>query len=168
MVFRRRNSLRPVNSRKHVIDEQGALAGGTQVFGDIADAVDSPALATAIQVQSGCTINSIFLNLQVAATATNALANVYMMIYKNPGSNIGAIPNANVIGTSDFKKMVFHQEMIMIEKNSTGIPRTLFKGVLLLPRHMRRFGSDDKMSLGIFSPGINMEYCFQCIYKEFR
>ncbi len=165
---RQRRNLSPINSRKHVIDVQGGLVAATQDIVVLADAVDSPVLATAKQVATACTINSVFLNIQVAATGTAALANVYMYIYKNPGNNIGTVPNANVVGTSDFKKMIFHQEMIMTEKNTTAVPRTLFKGVLVLPKHFRRFGYDDIMNVALYSPGVNFDYCVQCIYKEYR
>ncbi len=162
-----RNSLRPINSIKHVIDNQGGLIAGTQALVSLADGVDSYTLADADGVPTGARINSIFLNIQVAATATGALANVYMFVYKNPGTNLTAFPNGNVIGISDFKKFIFHQEMIMTEKNTTAIPRTLFKGVLKLPKHMRRWGADDQLVVALFSPGVTYDYCVQCIYKHY-
>ncbi len=91
-----------------------------------------------------------------------------MAVFKNPGNNVSPLPNANVIGTSDTMKLFFHQEMIMTEKNTTAFPRTLFKGVLMLPRHMRRFGHDDKLGLLLYAPGVNVDFCIQCIYKEYR
>ncbi len=162
-----RNNKRPINSVKHVIDDQGGLVAGTQTIVELADAVNAYALADSNGVPTGSNVNSIFLNVQVASTLNTALANVYMMVYKNPGSNIGAIPNANVIGVSDFKKQVFHQEMIMTEKDNTGNPRTLFKGVLSIPRHMRRMGADDTITVALFSPGITYDYCLQAIYKHY-
>ncbi len=92
------------------------------------------------------------------------------MIYKNPGNNVIAanIPDANVVGTSDFKKNVFHQEMTMTEKNTTAFPRTMFKGVIRIPRHMQRIGQDDVIIIQFFSPGVTYDVCTQCIYKEIR
>ncbi len=169
MVFRRRNYLRPVNTIKHIYDEQGGLVAGTQVVSTLVKGVDNPVLASnPNQVVVGSHVRSIFLNIQVAATGTAALANVYMIISGNPGNAIGAQPNANVTGTSDFKKQIFHTEMIMGEKNTTGIPRTLFKGVLKLPRKFGRIGHDDTIQVQLFSPGITWDYCIQCIYKEIR
>ncbi len=170
MVFRKsRSGLRPINSRKNIIDIQGGLVAGTQALNAIIDTEDNPALAQTNEVRTGAKVNSLFLNIQVAAIGTAALANVYMMIYKNAGNNIAAanIPNANVVGASDFKKMVFHQEMTMTEKNTTAIPRTLFKGVLKIPRHMQRFGYDDIIIIALFSPGVDFEYCIQAIYKDY-
>ncbi len=159
--------LHPVNTKKHIIDSQGALVGATPTTIELAEGVDAPVLTVTNEVAVGSYIRSIFLNVQVAATQTSALANVYLIVYKNP-SNSMAVANGNVQGASDTKKIVFHQEMIMGEKNTTGIPRTLFKGVLKLPRHMQRMGQDDSLLIQLYSPGITWEYCVQCIYKEIR
>ncbi len=168
-MARFRSGLHPVNTQKHVVDNQGGLVAGTQTFVSLIQAVDNAVLANPDDVDTASTINGIFLNIQVAATGTAALANVYMMIYKNPGNMIvGGIPNANVVGASDFKRQVFHQEMIMTEKNTTAIPRTLFKGVLVIPKKMRKMFRDDSIQLGLFAPGVNFDYCVQCIYKEIR
>ncbi len=131
-------------------------------------AVDNPVLATnPEQVTVGSHVKSLFLNVQVAATATGALANVYMMIFLNPGNNL-AIPQANLIGVSDQKKQVIHQEMIMTEKNTTAIPRTLFRGVIKIPRKAHRMGQDDTIIISLLSPGVTYDYCYQVIYKEIR
>ncbi len=163
-------ALRPVNSLKHVVDIQGALVGGTQILTNLIDVTDNPSQTNADDVATASVVKSFFLNVQVAATSTAALANVYMMVYKNPGNNIAGsqVPDANVVGSSDFRKQVFHQEMIMTEKNTTAIPRTLFKGVLRIPKHFQRNGLEDTVVIALFSPGVNFEFCFQCIYKEFR
>ncbi len=162
--------LRPINSLKHVVDLQGGLTIGTQTVAALIDTKDNPVQADSSAVATASVVKSIFLNVQVAATSTAALANVYMMVYKNPGNNIavGNVPDANVVGTSDFRKQVFHQEMIMTEKNTTAIPRTLFKGVLRIPKHMQRMGLDDIVAIALISPGVTYDFCFQCIYKEFR
>ncbi len=169
MVFRRfRRDLHPVNSIKHVRDAQGGLVAGTQVLENIVKSVDAPVLANNNEVHVGSHVSNIFLNIQVAATGTAALANVYMYIYGNPGNNIATVPNGNAIGVSDFKKMVFHQEMIMTEKNTTAFPRTLFKGVIKIPRKFRRIGHDDRIAVALFSPGVTFDYCLQAIYKEIQ
>ncbi len=159
--------LRPVHSIKHVVDKQGGLTVDSQQIEDLVEAVDAPTVGNIDQVETGSTVHSIFLNVQVAATSTAALANVYMAIWKNPGGNITLV-KSNVIGSSDSKKFVIHQEMLMTEKNTTAIPRTLFKGVISIPRGYKRFGINDKLQIALLSPGTTYDFCFQCIYKEFR
>ncbi len=153
-----------------MIDFQGALGVDTKQDVTIAKGVDNPVLANVTECEIGSHVRSIFLNIQVSATSTASIANVYMIIYGNPGANIpiANIPNGNVVGSSDFKKNIFHQEMIMTEKNTTAIPRTLFKGVLRIPRKFNRIGQDDNIQLSLYSPGVTYEVCVESIYKEIR
>ncbi len=169
--FRSRgNYFRPINSLKHVVDIQGATVAGTNTRTALIDTVDNPVITSPTGVATGSVVKSMFLNVQVSATETSALANVYMYVSKNPGTAItlASYPLGNAVGASDLRKLIFHQEMIMTEKNTTAIPRTLFKGVLKIPKHMQRNGADDQISITIFSPGVIFEFCVQCIYKEFR
>ncbi len=128
---------------------------------------DNPDNANVSEVVTGSTVNSIYLKVEVYATNTAALANAYMYVIKNPGDNLTLV-NGNVVGASDIKKFVIHQEMVMMEKNTTGNPRTLFVGVIKLPRGYRRMGTDDKLQLVLFTGGTTADFCFQCIFKEYR
>ncbi len=168
MPFRRGNrSIRPVHRIKHVVDSQQGLTAGTQGFADLAITVDAPVLATTTQVESGCTINGIYLKVEANATSSAALANFYMMITKNPGGNL-TFPNANIVGSNDNKKYVIHQEMIMFQQVTNSNPRTIFSGVIVIPRGYRRFAINDVLTVHLFSPGVNTNVCVQCHYKEFR
>ncbi len=165
--FRRGNSLRPVNRIKHVVDEQGAANAGAEVNVEIANATNTPTLAITDSVETGCTINGIYLKVEINATSSAALPNAYLAVMKNPGNNL-AMPSANVVGASDNKKFVIHQEMVMLQGQTNSNPRTLFNGVIVIPRGYRRMGPDDRLFLKILSPGVNLNYCIQCHYKEFR
>ncbi len=165
--FRSRNSLRPVNRIKHVTDVQaGSALGVTTVF-DLIKAVDNPVQANTNEVAIGSTINGIFISSEVYATTSGALSNVYFALVKNPGGNL-TFPAPNVVGASDNKKYVIHQEMIMLQKVTNSNPRTLFKGVVVIPRGYRRFGPDDRLTVQFLSPGVNIDLCMQSHYKEFR
>ncbi len=172
MVFRRRQSnyLRPINTMKHVVDAQRGVGLGVRDIVLLIDGTPNPVLANVEDCEPGSHVKSFFLNVQVAASSTAALANIYFIAYKNPGNNVtvAGIPDANAVGSSDFKRNVFHQEMIMTEKNTTAIARTMFRGVIRIPRHMQRIGQDDTINLQFFSPGVNFDVCTQCIYKEIR
>ncbi len=165
--FRSRNTLRPVNRIKHVTDTQaGGLLGVTTAL-DLIKAVDNPALANNNEVAIGSTINGIFISCEIYARTASALANAYFAVMKNPGGNL-TLPNPNVVGVSDNKKYVIHQEMIMMERKVNGNPRTLFKGVVVIPRGYRRFGPDDRLTVFILAPGVDTDICIQSHYKEFR
>ncbi len=163
-----RMSLRPINRIKHVVDVEGALVAGTQSNSGIADAVDAPVLAQTAQVVTGATINGIYLHVEVSHTSGVGRPNIYMMIFKNPGNNLG-FPSANNVGASDSKKYVIHQEMIMMSGDAgNGLPRPIFNGVIAIPKHMRRFGPDDTLFVSLLSPTVAADFCLQCHYKEFR
>ncbi len=166
--FSRMSRLHPVNRTKHVIDSQQGAIAGTQIDVILIDTVDAPVLATnPQQVLTSSKVNGIFLIVEVYGTTSGALANAYMMVYKRPASAI-TIPNANAIGTSELKKYVIHQEMVMLQKVTPSNPRTLFKGVIKIPRGYIRNGPLDQLRVAIFSPGVNLDVCIQCHYKEFR
>ncbi len=130
-------------------------------------AVDAPVLANTFEVQTGSTINGIYLHVEIVATSSAALPNVYMAITKNPGFNL-TFPNANVIGSNDNKKYVIHQSMVMLQKQTGSNPRVLFDGVIVIPRGYKRFGPADRLQILLFSPGVTFDFCYQAHYKEFR
>ncbi len=169
MVFRRRNqSLRPVHRIKHVTDRQGATALAVNFDEQVITTVDAPTLAATNAVETGSTINGIYLRVEVVNTGvTGVLANAYMMVMKNPGGNL-TFPNPNVVGASDNKKYVIHQEMVMLQMIDNSNPRTLFNGVIVIPRGYRRFAINDLLTVRVFSPGVELNICIQCHYKEFR
>ncbi len=171
--------LRPVKSIKHVVDASGTTTGGTNSIVDLIDAVASPANTVSNQVGDGATVHGIFISVEiVGAVAYAGVPRVYMVIYKNPGNNV-AVGDISNIGVSDRRRFVLHQEMTMISQQASSagggdftFPRTMFKGVVRLPRTFKRMGIDDKLQFVISneigeSTGTT-RWCIQCIYKEFR
>ncbi len=166
--FSRRN-IRPVNSIKHVVDTQLGLTAGTQLIINQARSRDAPVLGNPAEVETGSTINSIYLKVEgyVNDSTPVTLSNLYMVLFKNPGSAL-VLPNANAVGVSDLKKYAIHQEMVMLQQVSFGNPRVVFQGVIKIPRGYRRNGPDDALALALFAPGNDTFICVQCIYKEYR
>ncbi len=165
--YNRGNALRPVHRIKHVIDNQGGLVLNVAQVIELVSTKDAPVLANTTEVETGSKVNGIYLKVEAYATTAGALANFYLAVTKNPGNNI-SFPNPNAIGSSDNKRFVIHQEMVMLEQSVNGNPRTVFNGVIAIPRGYRRMGPDDKVHVILFSPGVNTSFCFQAHYKEFR
>ncbi len=166
--FRRsNNAIRPVHRIKHVVDFQGGITLNVQNTQTLISTVDAPTLASSSEVETGAKVNGIYLHVEVYATSSASLSNVYLAVAKNPGNNL-TFPNANVIGADDNKRYVIHQEMVMLQKVTPSNPRTLFNGVIVLPRGYRRMGPNDRLLLFLFAPGVNIDFCVQCHYKEFR
>ncbi len=167
--FNRGMSLRPVNRIKHVVDFQGGIAAGAGLNVVLIDTTDTPTLADTNGVETGSKVNSIYLVVEVSRTGTTSdvLANVYFSLGKNPGGNL-TLPEANVVGVNDNKKYIIHQEMVMLQGFNASNPRTLFKGVINIPRGYRRNGPNDTLVLRLQTPGVAINVCLQCHYKEFR
>jgi len=172
LVLRHRGlSLRPVHRIKHVVDIQTAVPVNVQVVNDLIKTVDAPVISSRNEVETGCTVNGIFLTVEAVAseTSTTATPNLYMMIMKNTGNNL-TFPDGNDVGGDDNKRFVIHQEMVMINALDGGSPRNVFKGVIVIPRGYRRFGPFDTLEMQLFIPstGVAINACAQCHYKEFR
>ncbi len=159
--------LRPVNRIKHVVDQQAAAVAGTAIDLILIETSDTPDLANTNEVETGSTVNGIYLKCEINATSSAALSNAYMMVFKNPGNNL-TFPDPNVVGSNDNKRFVIHQEMVMLQQQDGSNPRTLFNGVIAIPRGYRRNGPVDRITARIFSPGVNLNVCIQAHYKEFR
>ncbi len=165
---RRGNALRPVNRIKHVVDKQWSTAAASVEITNLAAATDTPTLAANASVETGCTINGIYLRVECVNTGVaGVLANAYLLVAKNVGGNL-TIPVPNAVGINDNKRFVIHQEMVMLQMVDNSNPRTLFDGVIVIPRGYRRFGPADTLVLHVFSPGVELNACMQCHYKEFR
>ncbi len=165
--FRSNNYLRPIQRIKHVVDSQQSGVAGTAINLNLIIASDTPDLAATSEVQTGATVHGIFLIVEAYAKSSAALANCYLIIFKNQGGN-SAIPTANAVGANDNKRFVIHQEMVMFQKQTDSNPRTVFKGVIKIPRGYKRFGPNDVLSAHVLCPGVTFDVCFQCHYKEFR
>ncbi len=164
-------ALRPINRIKHVVDSSATVAAAaTNVF-TIAAATDTPTLADTDGVETGAKINGFYIRLEVASNEAidlGAIPNVYMVLFKNVGGNLAGIaPNA--VGASDNKRFVIHQEMTMIENKGQGSnSRTLFNGVIAVPKGYRRMGPNDQWQVRTLSPALATAQCIQVHYKEFR
>ncbi len=169
--YRSRMAMRPINRIKHVVDNSATVAAAAVLVVSLADATDTPSLAATNSVETGSKVNGIYLRVEVASNEAidlGAIPNVYMFIAKNPGNNI-VMPAPNAVGASDNKRFVIHQEMTMIENKGQGSnARTIFNGVVVIPKGMRRFGPDDLLQLNILCPALDTAVCVQCHYKEFR
>ncbi len=166
-----RMALRPINRIKHVVDSSATVAQAVVGVHVIAQATDTPTLAATASVETGCKINGFYIRVEVASNEAidlGAIPNVYLIIAKSPGGNI-TFPAPNAVGASDNKRFVIHQEMTMIENKGQGSnARTLFNGVIVIPKGMRRMGPTDEWQVNVLCPALATVQCFQSHYKEFR
>lgn len=168
-MARFRGSIRPVNRIKHVVDGAVTLTAGTTLNNVLIAAKDAPVLANTAEVETGSIVNGIYLRVEVASNETDAgaIPSVRMLVMKNPGGNLASLP-PDAVGANDNKRFVIHQEMIMLNNLAGGNARTLFNGVIVIPKGYRRFGPNDELIFGIKSLAVNITLCWQAHYKEFR
>ncbi len=164
-------AMRPINRIKHVVDGSSTIAANFNLIQTIADATDVPTLAASESVETGSKINGVYLRVEAASNEAidlGAIPNFYLAIWKNPGNNV-VIPAPNAVGVSDNKRFVIHQEMTMLENKGQGSnARTLFNGVIVIPKGMRRMGPDDRLGFSLLCPALATAICWQAHYKEFR
>ncbi len=168
-------ALRPIVTIKHVIDTSGVLTLAVQSVTDLVETKDTPSSFTN-EVETGCKVRAVYLRVEaIGVTAAAGVDQIYMYVFKNPGNRM-ILPNADAVGASDVKKYVIHQEMLMLSPFETGgttsFPRTLFKGVVLIPRGYQRCGTEDRIQVVLqHSTGESSQtsrFCIQSIYKEIR
>ncbi len=164
-------ALRPINRIKHVVDSTAIIAKAVTNSTVIALTSDTPTLGATSTVETGSKINGFYIRIELASNDpidVGAIPNAYLIIAKNPGGNL-TMPTANGVGADDNKRFVIHQEMTMIENKGQGSnARTLFNGVVVIPKGMRRMGPNDKWVANVLCPQIDTVQCYQFHYKEFR
>ncbi len=163
-------ALCPVHRIKHVIDSSATLTAAAVLTVDLIKTVDAPVIGNSNEVETGAKVNGIYLKVICAsnqATEVGAIPNVYMTVDKNPGHNLATIA-PNSVGTNDNKKFVIHQEMVMVQNQVSSNPTTIFNGVVVIPKGYVRCGPNDRLSVNILCPAVDISVCFQAHYKEFR
>ncbi len=164
-------ALRPINRIKHVFDNAATVAQGTVNPITIATTTDTPTLAATNSVETGCKINGFYIRLEAASNEAidlGAIPNFYMIVVKNPGNNLST-PDPATVGSDDNKKWVVHQEMTMLENKGQGSnARTVFNGVVVVPKGYRRMGPNDVWLIKTKCPALATAVCVQVHYKEFR
>ncbi len=163
--------MRPINRIKHVVDSSATVAAAAGNVFNIAVATDTPTLGNTSGVETGAKINAFYIRLEAASNEAidlGAIPNFYMFVGKNPGGNI-TLPAANTVGSDDNKRFVVHQEMTMLENKGQGSnARTIFNGVVVIPKGYRRMGPNDVWVVQTLCPALATAQCVQVHYKEFR
>ncbi len=164
-------ALRPINRIKHVVDSSQTIAANVTATVVVALATDTPTLAATSSVETGSKINGFYIRAEVASNEAidlGAIPNYYFYLAKNPGGNVN-LPAPNAVGGNDNKRFVIHQEMSMIENKGQGSnARTLFNGVIAVPKGMQRMGPNDQWTIHTICPALDTALCVQIHYKEFR
>ncbi len=172
MGSRRRNfGIRPViDSNKNVVSIFAASAVASVNITDIADTQDSATLAVADDVERGCSIRAIWLELWYRATATSVdgvTTGFDMYLFKNPGNNLTP-PLAGTLGTSNEKKFAFKTWKGLTGTVSQGNGPYNWQGWIKIPKRYQRMGANDKWQLVHTATGQPGLLCMNAIYKWYK
>ncbi len=166
---RRSSSLQPVNSIKHIIDSEGALSGANASNTPIASAVTS--LATTfnpVEVRVGSKINAFFISLFViGATGAPLTQSINWFIWKEHEGQALSAPSPGATGISKVRNQIIHEEK-GLAGSGDGTPMA-FKGVIVVPRGMRRMREGDiwNIRLNSLDATVDATFCIKAIYKSF-
>ncbi len=168
MVFRRRSALSPINSVKHIIDSEGELTGANTSFNVIAIGVPNVDTTTFKpgDIRTGAKINGFFISVfMIGATGTGTDGSLNWILQKTHSGQSGTIPA--LTGTSTLRNQIIHEEK-GLSGSADGTPM-VFKGVIAVPKGMRRMREDDQWLLSLRSTDAtnNTKFCIKVIYKSY-
>ncbi len=174
MVFRR--NLRPINSRKNVVDSSTVLAAGTNtVIDTLLRGVDQADLATVDEVTTGSKVSSFYHSSFYIAEGGEIATEVPLVdwyIIQNAGNTFGTtfdatnLPTPGATGSHINKRFIIHEEKGLTgggEISLAGVPM-IFKGVIRIPRGRQRVAVADTMLL-CARANFQTKGCQKTIYK---
>ncbi len=178
MVFRR-NSLRPINSVKHIVEASGILTAGTNIVPfSLIDGVDLYSLGVTNGVPTGAKVNGFYYSCFYYTEGGEIASEVPLVdwyIIHNPGNawattfDANNLPTPGSTGNHKNKRHIIHTEKGLAgggDAALNGVPM-VFKGVIKVPNKMRRIGEDDRFTIA-HRANFNTKFCIQVIYKHFK
>ncbi len=155
-----------IHSIKHVIDSEG-LVTTSQSRNVIANAVvQRNAVFNPTEVEVGETVNGFYITLFIIGnTGAPITSSINWYIIKTRAGQT-TVPNAFEVGTSEIRNQVFHQEKGLA--GSGDGTAMAFKGVIVVPKGMRRTREGDQFEIVIqLATTSDARFCLQAIYKSF-
>ncbi len=169
LVPRFNRARSPINSIKHIIDTEGVLAGGAVSDNKIANAV--PNVGTSFvpgDIRVGGTINGFFISVFViGATGAGAVGSLNWFLIKIHTGQVAIMPVPGNTGVSELRNQIIHEEK-GLSGSIDGTPMA-FKGVIVVPKGMRRMRAGDEWFIRLQSQDAtnNAQFCIKAIYKSY-
>ncbi len=173
MPFRRRSSaLQPVNSIKHIIDAEGTLLNDSTVV-SVPICVAVPNVDTSVfkpgDVRVGAKVNGFFLSIFIIGSTGAGLGPGSINWYiAKVHSNQSGFPAPDNTGVSPLRNQIFHEEK-GLAGSQDGTPMA-FKGVVVIPKGMRRMREGDEFRILLNISAANTtdgNFCLKAIYKSY-
>ncbi len=143
----------------------------------IIDNEDTYTLADVNGVPTGATVNGFYFSFFAIAEGGEVASEVPLVdwyLIKNPGGAFGTtfdatnLPTPGATGSHANKRHIIHTEKGLAgggDASTAGVPM-IFKGVIRIPRGMRRIAQGDLLQLCVRA-NFNTKVCAQAIYKHY-
>ncbi len=157
-----------VHSTKHYVQQSiGTTVPGTNTNTTFAHAVAIVNKNQVFEVEEGCSIKAVYVELWVRSAAT-AAASFTFVICKRPGSEPHPTDaNLAALGDWENKKNVFYCcQALTNDVDSTAI--ALYKGWVKIPKGKQRMGLGDELSWSLRAVGQSINFCGFVTYKEYQ
>jgi len=169
MVFRRRGaSTRPIQRIKHIVDSQGTVTTAGVSDSVLVTVVNQlSAVFNPIEVAIGNTVNAFYIqSFAIGSGATGITGSVNWYLAKLHSGQVTAIfPNAGQTGISNLRNQIIHEEK-GVPGSEDGTPM-VFKGVIAIPRGMRRMREGDQWFIRYTTSDTDANFCIKVIYNSF-
>ncbi len=167
MPFRRRGSLgNQIHSVKHIVDASGGSTS-TQSVTEFAKTVNVPSASfDPIEIELGENINGFFISVFVIGSTGAPLSGPidWYIIKTRTGQTV--VPDPATTGISGLRSQIIHEEK-GLSGSGDGTPM-VFKGVIVIPKGMRRMRQGDSWKFVLISSSTDTNnFCFKAIYKSF-
>ncbi len=158
----------PINSRKHIrqITLSTVAAGATNAE-RIVDSVQLQDVNTVTEVQEGALVKAIFIELWLQNTSSLGFE---ITVFSKTNDATDGPSHAEMLALDTYvqKKNILFTHEGLSSNDAVGNPIAVFRAWLKIPKGKQRFGLGDRFIISISNPSANtLNYCGQCIYKEY-
>ncbi len=161
--------MNPIQSVKHVVDSSGALTNTASVTTLLKTVPVTSTTFDPIEVQTGEKVNGLFLSFYAIGSTGAPLAGpIDWYIAKSHTGQfpVSIFPDPGATGLSTVRNQIFHEEK-GLSGSGDGTPM-VFKGVIAIPRGMRRMRQDDNIFIKAIVTGSDVvNFCIKAIYKSY-
>ncbi len=169
MPFRSRRRIPPMQSFKHVIDADGTLATGVSAVVPLSDGVNIKTGAFPTQTITGEVINGIFVTIFIIGSTGQPVdrpQNWYIAKSRSGQNSTTDFPIPGESGVSEVRNQIFHEEKGLV--GSGDGTAMAFKGVIAVPRGMRRMREGDQIFIKLKNDDAmnDTHFCVKAIYKS--
>ncbi len=167
---RRFRSKSPINSIKHIIDSTSQSTPGLNINVPIANAVANTGTTfNPVEVRVGATINAFFLSVFMIGSggAGQGSGSLDWYIWKEHAGQAASVPDPGSTGVSEIRNQIIHEEK-GLAGSGDGTPMA-FKGVIMIPRGMRRMREGDVWNVRLKNNSAtgDVNLCVKAIYKSY-